>query len=132
MKVTSKQADATLEKLTSVMQRNTALATSTPVSRQTQGPVATYTPQASLPLLPKTGGRSASSGIRLKPADHEKIRRVIQAGLELQETLVVSDVIRIALAAYAPRKLTSTEIVQLRATDGRKLAAKARAEHRTQ
>lgn len=130
MKVTSKQADATLNKLTSMMQRNTSLATSTPVSRQTSGPVATYAPQPPAPVLTKPVGRSASSGIRLKPADHEKIRKVIQAGLDLQETLVVSDVIRIALAAYDPKRLGIDEIERLRATDGRKLAAKARATQR--
>jgi hypothetical protein len=131
MKVTSKQADATLARLTTAMQRNTTLATgSKDAGAAMAGPVATYTPQpaprrASQSIVAgPSGGRA--TGIRLKPDDNTKIREGIQAGLALAETLAVSDVIRIALRAYDPRHLSASDIAQLRARDGRSNPARLR------
>ena len=126
MKTTSKQADAklaTLAKLTNAMQRNTSLATGG--QPRHAGPVATYTPQ---PPAPRTSApaNTRTSGIRLKPNDHVKIRAVIQAGLALQETLTVADTIRLALEAYDPKRLNASDIARLRASDGRLSKAAAR------
>lgn len=129
-KITSKQADATLAKLTSVMHRNTALATSTPIAA---GPSATYTmPQApapaTAPAKPKAAASSVAretrSGIRLRAEDTARIREVIQAGLSFQETLTTVDVIRLALAAYDPKRLTATDIATLWNKDGRSARAR--------
>ena len=129
MKVTSKHADATLAKLASVMERNTTLATGSEAKAAQSGPVATYTPSATPPASARKPQRSIgsrTSGIRLQADDNSRIRQIIQAGLELQETLAVSDVIRLALAAYDPKRLTADDIAQLRAKDGRSAAAKSR------
>jgi hypothetical protein len=120
MKVTSKQADATLAKLTSAMHRNTTLATST--ESAFAAPAATYTPAPPPPPSPTPRLRSSAShncGIRLKPSDTAKVREVIQAGLAFQQTLALSDVIRLALHAYDPRRLTEADLQRLRASDGR-------------
>ena len=112
MKVTSKHADATMAKLASVMNRNTTLATGN--EPKAASPVATYTARPVLPpttAFPRTTLSPNASGIRLKPNDHAKIREVIQAGLALQETLAVSDVLRIALAAYDPKRLSTDAII---------------------
>lgn len=123
MKATSKQADATLAKLTTAMQRNTSLATGG--QAQHTSPVATYTPQPQPRKVLVSAGPRAS-GIRLKPDDNTRIRAVIQAGLSLQETLTVTDVIRLALEAYDPQRLNASDIARLRARDGRSNPARAR------
>ncbi len=120
MKVSSKQADATLAKLTSVMQRNTTLATNAP---QQPSPVSTYTLPAKTKSPPSTHKHSRGSGIRLKSDDDAKIMEVIRAGLNLNETLNTSDVIRLALRAYKPESITSNDIAYLRAKDGRTASA---------
>lgn len=126
--VSSKQADATLAKLTTAMQRNTTLATGNqeqPNRAAFNAPASTYKPQP-VPPVRIASGRSATSGIRFKPNDHAKIRQIIHAGLDLQENLSASDVIRIVLHAYDPRKLTGEDIARLHASDGRFLQAKGR------
>lgn len=115
--ITTKQADATMARLTSAMARNTALATSTPRPAAASGPVATYTP-APRKNVP-TRSRANASGIRLLADDQARIRQVLQAGLDLQVNLAMSEVIRLALRAYDPRRLTRQDIEQLRASDGR-------------
>lgn len=127
MKITSKQADATLAKLTSAMARNTSLATTAESAvSASASPVATYTATTvrtpSRPVSSKPVSRT--SGIRLKPVDLDKIHQVIQAGLELRENLAASDVIRLALAAYDPKRLSPTDIAALKARDGRSQKAR--------
>lgn len=122
MKVTSKQADATLAKLTHAMQRNTTLATATAPTPASVGPVATYTAQPVKPIT--VSARSKRSGIRLNAHDNQKIGEVIQAGLALETTLAVSEVIHLALRAYDPKSLKAEDIRWLRTIDGRSQASK--------
>ena len=129
MKITSKQADASLAKLTSritsAMERNTTLATGKG-SLHSASPVATYTaqpvaPKPQAPIPPPVTPRHArsTSGVRLNAGDLARIRQIVQAGFDLQQQLTTSDAIRLALRAFDPKRLTASDIAQVRAETSR-------------
>lgn len=120
MKVSSKDASDMAAKLTSAMQRNTSLATNAKnIQSMATSPVSSYTVQQPTPAKATRSVSPRTSGMRFKPQDHARIREVIQAGLGLQETLSTTEVVRLALQAFDPKRLTPSDIARVRASDGR-------------
>lgn len=110
-----------LARLTGAMQRNTTLAAGTASTPAAHGPAASYTPAP--PKLHHSATRRRS-GIRLYADDTRRIAEVIQAGLPLGATLAMSQVIRLALRAYDPKRLNADDIMWLRTANGNSRSAK--------
>jgi hypothetical protein len=121
----TQQADHTLDKLTQVMERNKQHQTPAMVTAAVQA--SAVRPQPSTPAVLQARIRRNSTGIRLKPDEEERVRAILRQGLALNETLTLSDALKIALMEYHPRNLTPAAVQALRIKDGRaKRAASAR------
>lgn len=122
----TQQADHTLDKLTQVMERNKQHQTPAMVTAAVHASTA-FRPNPAAPVVLQARIRRNSTGIRLKPDEEERVRAILRQGLALNETLTLSDALKIALMEYDPRNLTPAAVQALRIKDGRAKRAASRA-----
>jgi hypothetical protein len=73
-----------------------------------------------------TPSRTSRPSIRLTDEDQARIREVIRHALGLNETLNTTEVLRLALHKWDFKSLNTTDIVAIRAQDGRRINANDR------
>jgi hypothetical protein len=129
---TKSLAESTMAMLGQAMDRNSQLvASARPVAAapiaSVPAAVAAPTPPAPVSTFvaePQSHARNArpnirTSGLRFTSQDHDRINRIINQALSIGQRIPMSDAVRLALIAYDPRMLRTSDITALQATDGR-------------